>query len=98
MLVECSECKQQISEKAYFCPKCGYVRKNIWLEKSERTWQAASIMCGLFSTVIYFLSKQQSPKSLVYANLNSLMYLFALVSVICLIIAWITSRYNLKSD
>jgi len=53
-LIECSECKQPISDTAYFCPKCGFVRKKIWLEKSERTWQAASIMCGLATTVIFF--------------------------------------------
>lgn len=98
MLIECSECKQQISDKAYFCPKCGYVRKKIWLEKSERTWQITSLMFGLISAVMFLLSKQHKPGFFAYTNFEDLMYLFAFFSVIFLVIAWVTSRYNLKSD
>lgn len=96
-LMECPECKQQISSFAYFCPKCGNPKKRIRLVKSEKTYQLLFIMTTLAAGVFYLLnvsSKSVSQKE-IFLNCT---YLFIGISVACLVVSWITSSYELKSN
>ncbi len=42
-LIQCPECKNQISTSAVSCPHCGYVLKNVTVPKYEQ--QVVNIRC-----------------------------------------------------
>lgn len=96
-LIECGECKQLISDSAYFCPKCGCVRKSIWLEKSQKVYQMYSILMGLVSAIFFIVSLNSRLSSSTREVVDASKYAFLGFSVLGLIVGWVTSKLDLKS-
>jgi uncharacterized paraquat-inducible protein A len=50
-LINCPECKQQISDNAPTCPHCGYSMHAVTIEQTGKTWKLLIIMSILMFLV-----------------------------------------------
>lgn len=46
-LINCPECKKQISDSAPTCPSCGYLLKAVTIEQTSKTWKLCKIVAVL---------------------------------------------------
>lgn len=84
-IIKCKECGNEISDKASFCPHCGYKRKR----KNGGGFGIASLVMGIVSAVYAMTScvaNYYSPKNIVYALIWTMLLcllsiVFGLVSI-----------------
>jgi hypothetical protein len=50
-LIDCPECKKQISDQAPVCPHCGYAQKPITIEKTSKSWKVVQLVAGFMFIV-----------------------------------------------
>ena len=58
-LIECSECKAEVSDRAIACPKCGApvaIPRPSKTGSSGRWWKVLLVLLGLFFAVVLFFS------------------------------------------
>jgi hypothetical protein len=56
-LVQCEDCHQSISDKSWFCPNCGCVRKQLWIEDTGKVYRLLALPVALLGGLFYFLSQ-----------------------------------------
>jgi Mn2+/Fe2+ NRAMP family transporter len=96
-IIQRFECKQEISDSALFCPKCGAVKKNIFFEKTERMYQLLSIGFGLSFAILFLASKAPNLDKSDVLTYSTASYMFGVFAIISLIIGWMLSGYELKA-
>lgn len=98
-LIECNECHQQISDSAYFCPKCGSVKKQIWLENTGKIYKTLSYFVGMLSSLLYFVSYKPMFFSRAFVNFSNtskvFFFIFAAVLYVIGVVNWKT---KIKAD
>lgn len=97
-LVECSECNWQISDTAYFCPKCGYIRKKIYLENPAKLYYIFSFLCSIVGSVfgfMYFTQKLSFDIRTIYLDV---LIVCTLLTPASIVIGFIISKWDLKSE
>jgi hypothetical protein len=98
-LIECNECHQQISDTAYFCPKCGSVKKQIWLEDTGKVYKTLSYFVGMLSSLLYFVSYKPLLFSRDFVNFSNVSKVFFLVIAAFLyIIGVLNCKTKIKAD
>lgn len=98
-LIECSECLQQISDSAYFCPKCGSVKKQIWLENTGKVYKTVSYLISILSGLFYFVSYKPMLFSRAFVNFSNMSKVFfAILAVVLYIIGVLNWKIKIKAD
>lgn len=98
-LIECSECHQQISEFAYFCPKCGHVKKQIWLENTGKVYKTLSYFIGFASGLFYFISYKPKLFSRGFVELsNTLKVVLLVLALIFYVIGVVSWKMKVRTD
>ena len=98
-LIECNECHQQISDSAYFCPKCGCVRKEIWLENTGKVYKTIFYFISILSGLLYFVSYKPTLFSKVFVNFSNESKVFFLVlAAVLYIVGVLNWKIKIKAN
>jgi hypothetical protein len=97
-LINCPECKQQISDTAPTCPHCGFVQKAtpvessgirqqpVTIEKTSKTWKLVMIVAVLVFLIGALLGASDKELGFSLAGLSVLIFIVAKIG------AWWTNR------
>lgn len=91
-LINCPECKQQISETAINCPHCGFSIKPITIQQTSQIWKLLKLMAILMVIVGFMLNFQTHGSGLI--GVISMLLIF--VGIICFVVGVIGKWWNNK--
>ena len=98
-LIECSECRQQISDFAYFCPKCGHIKKHVWLENTGKVYKTISYLIGFLSGLFYFVSYKPRLFSSSFVELaNTLKIVTSVLSIMFFVVGVVSWKIKVITD
>lgn len=91
-LINCPECKQQISSEAFTCPHCGYSIKPITIQQTDKTWKLLKLTSVLM-TILGLILNFQTHGSGFIGIISFLLVLIGVISFIVSIIGkWWTNK------